>query len=221
VVQNADGSISTVRSISIGEDGSEVLIPTVIGDKVVSDEKAIEHYRKTGQHLGRFRSAQDANAYAEFLHRQQAQTYGDRQGLAPGAPPPGVAAADAAPAAQTLQPKRSQPSKQSQLISEAFRKDPRHSTHPGLNFDRAGKASQFLFSLLPWLLGAGGPSSASRVVATNPGIIADFLKPAQAVGTAFVESEFRDQATHLLGHRPTPADMSSLIRAFIPGGKNK
>jgi hypothetical protein len=67
-VHNADGTVSTVRSISFDEDGKEVLVPTVVGDKVVSNEEAMDHYRKTGEHLGKFAGAKFADAYAEALH---------------------------------------------------------------------------------------------------------------------------------------------------------
>lgn len=67
-VKNADGSRSTVRSMSFEDNGKEVLVPTVIGNKVVSDDEAIAHYRKTGEHLGIFDSPADATAYAKQLH---------------------------------------------------------------------------------------------------------------------------------------------------------
>lgn len=71
---NEDGSISTVRSISIGTDEGEVLIPTVADDgTVLSDEDAIALYERTGQHLGIFASAAEATKYAEALHGQQAE----------------------------------------------------------------------------------------------------------------------------------------------------
>lgn len=70
-VKNKDGSFSTVRSISINEDGKEILIPTVIKGKVVSDKMAIDHYHKTNQHLGKFDTVEEANAYAKKLHEEE------------------------------------------------------------------------------------------------------------------------------------------------------
>ena len=75
-VKNKDGSISTVRSMSINVDGNEVLIPTVSDTgKIMTDKEAIDTYMRTGRHLGKFNSVAAANKYAEALHRQQEKMY--------------------------------------------------------------------------------------------------------------------------------------------------
>lgn len=86
MVKNPDGSISTVRSMSITEtvDGKDVvvLLPTIGPNGENWDDKtnegrdaAINHYRKTGQHLGVFKTQDAADIYAEDLHKQQERLY--------------------------------------------------------------------------------------------------------------------------------------------------
>jgi len=75
VVQNADGTTSTVDSLSVGLDGHEVLLPTVTPDgrhftgtpEQVQDA-AIAEYRRTGRHLGIFTDPASATAFAQQLH---------------------------------------------------------------------------------------------------------------------------------------------------------
>ena len=76
VVQNPDGSISTVRSMSFGTDNGEVLVPTVSPDgRIMSDDEAMQLYGNTGQTLGVFDTPEHADMYAKALHQAQARFY--------------------------------------------------------------------------------------------------------------------------------------------------
>lgn len=76
-VKNPDGSYSTVRTITITDDeGKGINIPTVIGNQVVSPQEAINHFKKTKQHLGVYRTEKEALDAAEKLHKEQEQMYG-------------------------------------------------------------------------------------------------------------------------------------------------
>jgi hypothetical protein len=73
-VLNEDGTTSTIRSISIREEDKEVLIPTISPEgQQLSDDEAIELYRTSGQHLGKFDSPESATTFAKALSRQQGQ----------------------------------------------------------------------------------------------------------------------------------------------------
>jgi hypothetical protein len=72
-VQNEDGTVSSVRSMSVNIDGQEVLIPTVSEDgRVMSDEEAVRQFERTGKNFGKFATPEQATAYADALHNQQA-----------------------------------------------------------------------------------------------------------------------------------------------------
>jgi hypothetical protein len=68
VVDNADGTQSTLQSITIEEDGKYILIPTLNpkGEKL-SDEDAVTLYHYLGEHLGIFSNQKDADDFAKNL----------------------------------------------------------------------------------------------------------------------------------------------------------
>ncbi len=72
VLNNPDGSYSTTSSMSFSEGGPEILIPTVVDGKRLTEDQAIAHYHETGEHLGKFDTPEHADAYANGLHESQA-----------------------------------------------------------------------------------------------------------------------------------------------------
>jgi hypothetical protein len=92
VYVNPNGSISTVRSITISElvddETVHVVIPTIIGTGVYSgnsaslysDAEAFDYYKSTGEHLGKFKTIKDANLFAQNLHASQAYQYDKNKG---------------------------------------------------------------------------------------------------------------------------------------------
>lgn len=83
VYRNPDGTISTVDSFSANFDGKEVLLPQIGRDASGNpvrwtEDQAIDNYLKTGENLGSFDTVDAANNYANWLHNQQADYYGDK-----------------------------------------------------------------------------------------------------------------------------------------------
>lgn len=90
VVRNPDGSISTVRSMSIGVPEGEVLIPTISPDgRQLSDDEAVKLYQQSGQNLGMFKSPDAATMFARNLHEGQADLYGAKTQPLPNSMPIG------------------------------------------------------------------------------------------------------------------------------------
>lgn len=85
--RNADGTISTVRSVSFDLEpalaavvkysappaGAQLLLPTISPSGAqMSNADAVKYFVRTGQHLGVFASRATVDAYAEALHDEQA-----------------------------------------------------------------------------------------------------------------------------------------------------
>ena len=63
-------------SIGIEADGMFINIPTVINGEAVSDRDAIQHYRKTGQHLGKFKTERERRCSRTCTLKSQSLMYG-------------------------------------------------------------------------------------------------------------------------------------------------
>lgn len=84
VVRNEDGTISTIKSMSINEDGREVLIPTIDeSGREMTENEAIERYLGTGQHLGKFDSRENATGWAKSLSDRQGKAFRTVRGASP------------------------------------------------------------------------------------------------------------------------------------------
>ncbi len=83
IYENADGTVSTVDSITVQIDDKFVVLPTIIrgenGEaiRLEETEDIVAHYVKTGEYLGEFDTLEDANGYANRLHYAQAYHYSD------------------------------------------------------------------------------------------------------------------------------------------------
>jgi hypothetical protein len=95
-IQNADGTHSSELSFSREENGKEVLVPSIVNGKFMTpdgtmpplgrhdatgqyiptpqeqamQDAAWQHYKQTGQHLGKFDNPDNADAYADVLHNR-------------------------------------------------------------------------------------------------------------------------------------------------------
>lgn len=71
-VRRENGKISTVDSIGIEQDGKHYVIPQISDDgKVLTSKEAIDLFRKTGKHLGVFKTQKAADKFAKELHEKE------------------------------------------------------------------------------------------------------------------------------------------------------
>lgn len=82
IVENDDGSYSTVRTMTVGPDEAGVYanVPTVLESEkgkgyIASDDQAYRNFAKTGQHLGKYSNLKAALKAAESLHKDQDKAY--------------------------------------------------------------------------------------------------------------------------------------------------
>lgn len=77
-VFNEDGSVSTVRTIGVGDERGEWVIPTVVDGKIVNNDEAINLWRSGSNNAvgGPFKSVDEANSYAQRLHESESKRVG-------------------------------------------------------------------------------------------------------------------------------------------------
>lgn len=69
------GDIKTENSITIGADGKHIIIPTVVDGVQLSEDDAIDHFFDTGEHLGMYDDAAQADKMANNIHIRQGNYY--------------------------------------------------------------------------------------------------------------------------------------------------
>jgi hypothetical protein len=78
-------------AIPFDEDGKQVLVPTVAPDgSALSDEAAVEQYKTTGRHYGKFDTPANAQAYADQLTKTATPPAATAPETPPAAPAPGM-----------------------------------------------------------------------------------------------------------------------------------
>lgn len=82
VIKNKDGSISTERSFGIGDGkGKEYLIPQIVDGVNLFRPAAVNHFQKTGEHLGTSPTPTTKEGWREWdnyaikLHERQNRHY--------------------------------------------------------------------------------------------------------------------------------------------------
>jgi hypothetical protein len=74
IYEHPDGKgYGTTLSISVNTPHGETVIPTIIGGHPFSQADAIQHFLNTGENFGSFRTPEEADAYAQALHEEQAR----------------------------------------------------------------------------------------------------------------------------------------------------
>ena len=77
LIDLGDGRVGSEYSIGIEENGKEVLIPTIYDGERHSAAEAVQHYRETGQHLGKYSSIEAANQAAQIIHSREDKALDD------------------------------------------------------------------------------------------------------------------------------------------------
>lgn len=89
VYHNPNGYIQTEHSFSFSPEGdTEILIPSIVNGKPVSQQEAVKHFYNTGEHLGAFRKDDALKSglsekafydklekYADDIHKRQEVYY--------------------------------------------------------------------------------------------------------------------------------------------------